>query len=71
MRRDKTNIVHVGNTYFYKDEIFVAVGLIAIALIGMMCVHIGKRMDIEVERQRQVEMAEIAHDKLINKEVTK
>ncbi len=64
-------IVYVGNTYFYKDEIFVAVGLTAIALIGMMCVHIGRKMDIEVERQRQIELSEIAHDKLINKEVTR
>jgi hypothetical protein len=71
MRRDRTNIVWFGNTYFYKDELFVAVGVISIALIGMMCVHIGRKMDAEVERQRQVEMAEIAHDKLINKEVTK
>jgi hypothetical protein len=67
----RKNIVHVGNTYFYKDELIAAACVIAIALIGMMCVHIGKRMDIEVERQRQVEMAEIAHDKLINKEVTR
>jgi hypothetical protein len=71
MRKNRTDIVWFGNTYFYKDEIFVAVGLIAIALIGMMCVHIGKRMDIEVERQRQIELSEIAHDKLINNEVTK
>ena len=71
MRRDRTNIVWFGNTYFYKDEIFVAVGVIAIALIGMICVQVGRNMDAEVERQRQVEMTEIANDKAINKEVTK
>jgi hypothetical protein len=71
MRRDRTNIVWFGNTYFYKDEIFVAMCVIGIALIGMLCVHIGRKMDAEVDRQRQIEMTEIAHDKLVNKEVTK
>jgi hypothetical protein len=45
--------------------------VIGIALIGMLCVHIGRKMDAEVDRQRQIEMTEIAHDKLVNKEVTK
>jgi hypothetical protein len=71
MRRDRTNIVWFGNTYFYKDELFVVVGVIAIALIGMICVQVGRKMDAEVERQRQVEMREIAQDEMINKEVTK
>jgi hypothetical protein len=71
MRRDRTNIVWFGNTYFYKDEIFVAMCVIGIALIGMLCVHIGRKMDAEVERQHQAEMAEIAKDEAINKEVTR
>jgi len=65
----RKNIVYVGNTYFYKDEIFVALCVIAIALIGMICVQVGRKMDAEVERQRQVEMAEIAKDEAINNEV--
>ncbi len=64
-------IVYVGNTYFYKDEIFVSMCVIGIALIGMICVQVGRKMDAEVERQRQVEMREIAQDEMINKEVTR
>jgi len=71
MRKNRTDIVWFGNTYFYKDEIFVAVGVIAIALLGFIAMQVGKQMDAEVERQRQVEMAEIANDKLVNNEVTK
>lgn len=67
----RNNIVYVGNTYFYKDEIWVAVAVIALAMIGMICVQVGRTMDAEIERQRQVEMAEIAHDEMVNKEVTK
>lgn len=67
----RKNIVYVGNTYFYKDELFVTACFIAIALIGMICVQVGRKMDAEVERQRQVEMREIAQDEMINKEVTK
>jgi len=63
-------IVYVGNTYFYKDELFVTACVIAIALIGMICVQVGRNMDAEVERQKQIEMTEIANDKAINKEVT-
>jgi len=64
-------IVYVGNTYFYKDEIFVALCVIGIAITGFIAVQVGKNMDAEVERQRQVEMREIAQDEMINKEVTK
>jgi hypothetical protein len=67
----RKNIVYVGNTYFYKDELFVTACVFAIALIGMICVQVGRNMDAEVERQRQVEMREIAQDEMINKEVTK
>jgi hypothetical protein len=65
----RKNIVYIGNTYFYKDEILVALCVIAIALIGMICVQVGRKMDAEVERQHQAEMAEIAKDEAINKEV--
>jgi hypothetical protein len=64
-------IVYVGNTYFYKDELIAAVCVIAIALLGFIAMQVGKRMDIEVERQRQIELSEIAHDEMINKEVTR
>ncbi len=71
MRKNRTDIVWFGNTYFYKDELLVAVGVIAIALLGFIAMQVGKQMDAEVERQRQIERAEIAHDKLVNNEVTK
>ena len=67
----RTNIVQVGSTYFYKDELVVAAAVIALAIIGMICVQVGRKMDVEVERQRQIEMTEIAHDQMVNKEVTK
>lgn len=67
----RTGIVQVGSTYFYKDELVVAAAVIALAIIGMICVQVGRKMDVEVERQRQVEMADIAHDQMVNKEVTK
>ena len=67
----RTNIVQVGSTYFYKDELVVAAAVIALAIIGMICVQVGRKMDVEVERQRQIEMTEITHDQMVNKEVTK
>ena len=67
----RTGIVQVGSTYFYKDELVVAAAVIALAIIGMICVQVGRKMDVEVERQRQIEMTEIAHDQMVNKEVTK
>lgn len=69
MRR--TGIVQVGSTYFYKDELIVAAAVIALAIIGMICVQVGRKMDVEVERQRQIEMTQMAHDQIINKEVAK
>jgi hypothetical protein len=71
MRKNRTDIVWFGHTYFYKDEIFVSMCVIGIALIGMICVQVGRKMDAEVERQHQAEMAEIAKDEAINKEVTR
>ena len=67
----RTGIVKVGSTYFYKDELVVAAAVIALAMIGMICVQVGRKMDVEVERQRQIEMTDIAHDQMVNKEVTK
>ena len=67
----RNGIVQVGSTYFYKDELVVAAAVIALAIIGMICVQVGRKMDVEVERQRQIEMADIANDQLVNKEVTK
>ena len=67
----RTNIVQVGSTYFYKDELVIAGAVIALAIIGMICVQVGRTMVVEVERQRQIEMADIANDQLVNKEVTK
>lgn len=64
-------IIYVGNTYFYKDELYVAAAVITLAIIGMICVQVGRKMYVEVERQRQIEMTEIAHDQMVNKEVTK
>lgn len=67
----RNGIVQVGSTYFYKDELIVAAAVIALAIIGMICVQVGRKMDVEVERQRQIEMTQMAHDQIINKEVAK
>ena len=67
----KNNIVYIGNTYVYKDELWVVFCTMCIALVGIICVQMGTQMDAEIERQRQIEMTEIAHDKAINNEVTK
>lgn len=66
-----STIYEFKNTYVYAEDIIAALGVVVIFLLGAMMVQLGKQMDVEVERQRQVEMTEIAHDQMVNKEVTK
>ena len=45
--------------------------LVALVMCGIIIVEVGKKHDIELERQRQAEMLEIEQDKLVNQEVTR
>ena len=45
--------------------------LVALVLVGSILVEVGRKHDIELERQRQAEMLEIEQDKLVNQEVTR
>ena len=53
------------------EKHYMASLLVALVLVGSILVEVGKKHDIELERQRQAEMLEIAHDKLVNQEVTR
>jgi len=67
----KVGYYRVGNGYIRKDDAVAVLFCVIIFLIGAIMVQVGKRMDAEVEAQRQAEMAQIAHDKLVNGEVTR
>lgn len=53
------------------EKHYMASMLVALVLCGIIIVEVGKKHDIELERQRQAEMLEIAQDKLVNQEVTR
>ena len=53
------------------EKHYVASMLVALVLVGSILVEVGRKHDIELERQRQAEMLEIAQDKLVNQEVTR
>jgi hypothetical protein len=53
------------------EKHYMASMLVALVLVGSILVEVGKKHDVELERQRQAEMLEIAQDKLVNQEVTR
>jgi hypothetical protein len=69
--RNGKDIINIGSTWIYKEDLVAAFAVVIIFLIGALMVQVGKRMEAEVEVQRQAEMLQIANDKLVNQEVTK
>lgn len=53
------------------EKHYMASLLVALVLVGSILVEVGKKHDVELERQRQAEMLEIEQDKLVNQEVTR
>jgi hypothetical protein len=70
-RIDGKTIYNIGSSYVYAEDIIAMFAVVVIFFLGMIMVQLGREMDREVERQRMVEMIDIANDKLVNQEVTK
>lgn len=68
--RNGKDIINIGSTWIYKEDLIAAFAVIVIFLMGALMVQVGKRMDAELEVQRQAEMLEIAKDELVNYKVT-
>ncbi len=54
-----------------KNQVYIALNIIILALAGMLWMEVSKRQEAELEAQRQAEMVQIANDKLVNAEVTR
>jgi hypothetical protein len=67
----KSPIIKLGTTYIYKDDVVALFAVLVLFFVGALMVRIGNDMDAEVERQRVIEMGEIAHDEAVNREVTR
>ena len=68
--RNGKDIINIGSTWIYKEDLIAAFAVVVIFLIGALMVQVGKRMKAEVEVQRQAEMLQIAQDELENYKVT-
>jgi hypothetical protein len=64
-------IYNIGACWVYAEDIVAMFAVVFIFFLGMIMVQLGREMDLEVERQHQAEMIEIANDKLVNQEVTR
>jgi hypothetical protein len=53
------------------EKHYMASMLVALVLVGSILIEVGKKHDIELERQHQAELEQMRHDIYVNNEVTR